>query len=65
MDSAAQLTSARSDRSLIPDLRGIMLAQLATRAADGEKDVTRVVSRILSSQERLSGLPAMMFNSTI
>ena len=65
MDSAAQPSSTRSDRSLIPDLRGIALGQLARRAAAGEKDVTGVVSRIVDRGESSSGVPAMMFNSTI
>ena len=41
MDSEAQHIGGGSDRSLIPDLRGITLAQLAEQAAAGEKDVTR------------------------
>ena len=50
---------------MIPDLRGIKLAQLAGQAAVGEKDVTDVVSRIVDSGESPAGVPAMMFNSTI
>lgn len=65
MDSEAQHIGSGSDRCLIPDLRGIALAQLARRAAAGEKDVTGVVSRIVDSRESPSGVPAMMFNSTI
>jgi hypothetical protein len=65
VDSAAQPISSGSDRSLIPDLRGITLQQLARRAAVGEEDVTGVVSRILGNRESSSGVPAMMFNSTI
>ncbi len=65
MDSEAQHIGRRSDRCLIPDLRGTTLAQLARRAADGEKDVTGVVSRIVDSRESPSGVSAMMFNSTI
>ena len=65
MDSEAQPYRSRSDRCLIPDLRSITLAQLAREAANGEKDVTDVVSRIVDSRESPSGVPAMMFNSTI
>jgi hypothetical protein len=65
VDSEARHTGKRSDRCLIPDLRGITLAQLARQAAEGEKDVTGVVSRIMDSRENSSGVPAMMFNSTI
>lgn len=65
MDSAAQPISSGSDRSLIPDLRGITLRQLARRAAVGEEVVTRVVSRIVCDQESPSDVPTMMFNSTI
>lgn len=65
MDSEARPTSTRTDRGVIPDLRGIALGQLARRAADGEKEVTGVVSRILGSRESPSGVSAMMFNSTI
>lgn len=65
MDSEARHTGSRPGRCLIPDLRGIGLAQLARQAADGEKDVTGVVSRIVASRESPSGIPAMMFNSTI
>ncbi len=65
MDSEARHIGIRSDRCLIPDLRGITLAQLARQAADGEKDVTGVVSRIVDSRESSSGVPAMMFHSTI
>lgn len=65
MASEAQPTSTRSDRGLIPDLRGITLEQLARRAANGEEDVADVVSRIVPSQESASSLPAMMFHSAI
>jgi hypothetical protein len=65
VDSEAQHIGSGSDRCLIPDLRGITLAQLARQAATGEKDVTGVVSRIVDSRESPSGVPAMMFNSTI
>jgi hypothetical protein len=50
---------------MIPDLRGIELAQLARQAAVGEKDVTDVVSRVVDSGKKAGGVPAMMFNSTI
>lgn len=65
MDSEAQHIGSGSVRCLIPDLRGIALAELARQAATGEKDVTGVVSRIVDSRESSSGVPAMMFNSTI
>jgi len=65
VDSEARPIRNRSDRCLIPDLRGIPLGKLARRAADGEKDVTGVVSRIVDSRESPSDVKAMMFNSTI
>lgn len=65
MDSVAQPGSTRSDQFVIPDLRGVALGQLARRAADGERDVTGVVSRIVDGRENPSGVSAMMFNSTI
>ena len=65
MDSEPLHTKGLSDRSSILDLRGIPLAQLAGRAAAGEKGVTDVVSRIVGNRESPVGIPAMMFNSTI
>ncbi len=65
MDSMASPSGSGSDRCLIPDLRGISLGQLARRAADGERAVTGVVSRIADSRGSPSSIPAMMFNSTI
>jgi hypothetical protein len=65
VDSEAQLTRTRSDRSLIPDLRDRSLEHLARQAADGEKDVTDVVSRIVGGWKSPAGVSAMMFNSTI
>jgi hypothetical protein len=65
VDSQAGPIGSGADRSCIADLRGVTLGQLARRAADGEKDVTGVVSRIVNSRENPSGVPAMMFNSTI
>jgi hypothetical protein len=65
VDSEAHHIGSRSDGCLIPDLRGFTLAQLARGAADGDKDVTGVVSRIVDSREIPSGVPAMMFNSAI
>lgn len=65
MDFADGLTRSGSDRCLIPDLRGRNLEQLARQAAEGEKSVTGVVSRIVDSRESPAGVPAMMFNSTI
>ena len=65
MDSAAQSSSTVEGQSLIPDLRGISLGQLARRAVAGEKDVTGVVSRMVDSRESPSAVSAMMFNSTI
>lgn len=64
MDSEARHTGG-SHGCQIPDLRRIPLAQLAREAADREKGVTRVVSRIVDSRENPSGVSAMMFNSTI
>jgi hypothetical protein len=63
--SETRPTSRRSAQSLIPDLRGITLGQLAMQAAGGERDVTGVVSRIVGSLEKPSDVPAMMFNSAI
>ena len=72
MDSAAESSSTTGGSSsttgggsLIPDLRGVSLGQLARRAAAGEKDVTGVVSRIVDSRESPSAVSAMMFNSAI
>lgn len=65
MHSEARPIVSASERSRIPDLRGARLAQLAGRAAAGEKGVTGVVSRALDSQKKVSAVPAMMFNSTI
>ena len=65
MDSEARHIGGGSHRGQIPDLRGIPLAQLARQAADGEKDVTDVVSRIVGSLDSPSSVSAMMFNSTI
>jgi hypothetical protein len=65
VDSVARAGGTRSDQCVIPDLRGVALGQLARRAADGERDVTGVVSRIVDGRESPSSVPAMMFNSTI
>ena len=65
MDSETRPFDARSDRCLIPDLRGVALEQLVSRVTSGEKDVTSVVSRIVGSWDNPCGVPAMMFNSTI
>lgn len=65
MDSEARPIGERPDRSLIPDLRSFTLSQLAGQAADGEKAVTGVVSRIVNSRENPSGVSAMMFQSAI
>lgn len=65
MASETRPTSRRSAQSVIPDLRGITLGQLAMQAADGGKDVTGVVSRIVGSLEKPSDVPAMNFNSAI
>ena len=63
MDSQDHTIGGRPDRSLIPDLRSFTLGQLARQAADGEKTVTSVISRIVDSRENRSGVPAMMFQS--
>jgi hypothetical protein len=65
VDSEARPVSTPPNQCSIPDLRGVSLKQLAKQAADGEKDVTSVVSRIVESRESPSGVSAMMFNSTI
>jgi hypothetical protein len=65
VESEAQPIGSGSDRCLVPDLRSITLAQLARQVADGEKDVTGVVSRIIDSRKNTSSVPAMMFNSAI
>ena len=65
MGAEAQLVDRGSHPSLIPDLRAVPLAQLATQAADGTGVVTGVVSRIVQDPEGPSGIPAMMFNSAI
>ena len=65
MDSEGRSVSDGSDLCLIPDLRGISLAQLASQAAGGGAAVADVVSRIVHDQERPSAVPAMMFQSAI
>ncbi len=65
MASETRPTGRRSAQSVIPDLRGITLGQLAMQAADGEKDVTCVVSRIVDSLVKPSDVPAMLFHSAI
>jgi hypothetical protein len=65
VNSEARFIGSESDRCLIPDLRGIALAELARQAADGEKVVTGVVSRMVDSQVNPADVPALMFNSTI
>jgi len=65
VDSEARPNGRRSGHCLIPDLRRATLGQLASRAADGEEDVTGVVSRIVESRESPSSVLAMMFTSAI
>ncbi len=45
-----------------PDLRSILLEQLANRAADAEGAVAAAVDRIVQSPSRV---PALTFNSAI
>jgi hypothetical protein len=65
VDSKAWPSRSGSDPCLIPDLTGIPLEQLAGRAAAGEIDVAKVVSRILDGRKSPSAISAMMFNSAI
>jgi FXSXX-COOH protein len=65
VDSETRPDGSRSDHCLIPDLRGVVLDQLASRAAAGEKEVTGVVSRIVESRGSPSGVAVMMFNNSI
>ncbi len=65
MNLEGRPNGTKSDRSLIPDLRGVSLGQLANRAAAGEKEVTGVVSRIAESRESPSGIAVLMFNNSI
>jgi FXSXX-COOH protein len=62
VDSAARHIGTGPDECMIPDLRDIPFAQLAT---PGERAVKEVVSRIVADAERSSDVPAMMFNSAI
>jgi hypothetical protein len=63
VDSAAWPDGRSSDWSMIADLRGTPLAQLARQAAAGEIRVTGVVARIMESEESSSSVPALMFQS--
>jgi hypothetical protein len=65
VDSGAWPIVGASEPSRIPDLRGTTLAQLASRAAAGEKTVTGVISRSVDGRKGISAVPAMMFNSAI
>jgi hypothetical protein len=65
VDSAAWPGGTRSDQCMVPNRRGVTLEQLARQAAEGEKEVTAVVSRIVEGRESRSSVPAMMFNSAI
>lgn len=65
MATETRHTDEHSAESMIPDLRGTTLRQLAMQAAVGEKDVTDVVKRIRVSLENPSRVPAMMFHSAI
>jgi FXSXX-COOH protein len=65
VNSEARPDGTRSGGCLIPDLRGVALDQLASRAAAGEREVTGVVSRIAESRESPSGVAVMMFNNSI
>lgn len=65
MDSVARPAGNITDRCLIPDLRGIPLGQLASLAAEGEKGVTNLVSRIVDNEQSALHIPAMIFNSAI
>lgn len=65
MSSETQSIGDGSDQTLIPDLRDVKLGQLAKRAADGEKDVTDVVSRIVTSRGDAAAIRAMTFNSAV
>jgi hypothetical protein len=65
VSSETQPNGDGRDQTLIPDLRDITLGQLAERAADGEKDVTDVVSRIVTSRGGATAISAMTFNSAV
>jgi hypothetical protein len=65
VDSGTWPIVSTSEPSRIPDLQRTSLGQLASRAATGESTVIGVVSRAVGSQQRISAVPAMMFNSNI
>ena len=65
MDSHGRPVNRKSDSNLIPDLRHIPLAQLATWAANGEDALATMVSRVIGGQQDPAGISAMMFNSSI
>jgi hypothetical protein len=65
VDSAARPIGSTAEQNRIHDLRGAGLGELARRAAVGEKDVTEVLSRTVSSRKGISAVPAMKFNSSI
>lgn len=65
MASETRPIGGQSVQSMIPDLRGITLRELAVKVADGEKDVTDVVKRVKGDPRNSPGVPAMTFQSAI
>ncbi len=65
MDSDGQATGGGVDLCLVPDLRGIPLAQLAERADDGQGAVAGVLTRVVYLPESPSSIKSMMFNSAL
>lgn len=65
MDRDGQAAAEGADLCLVPDLRGIPLAQLAGQADDGRSPVAGVLSRIVYLPESPSSIKAMMFNSAL
>ena len=69
MVSTAGSTRGNLDRplrpELVPDVQGVLLAEVADRVADADDPVARVVQRFMDSMESPSRVPITMFNSAI
>jgi hypothetical protein len=65
MDSDGHATGSEADLCLVPDLRGIPLAQLAEQADDDQGAVAGVLKRVVYLPESPSSIKIMMFNSAL
>ena len=65
MVSTAGSTRGNPDLPLVPDVQGVLLPEVADRAADADDPVAGLVQRFMDGMESPSRVPITMFNSAI